>query len=97
MGRPRCTVMVLGMTTSVSTRAPGQLPAGAGPLPPRPENSGWGGMSTLLSATMPAVATAASAGRKFIRATVSWPSNTCTPVSRTVCQPSFSATRSYTA
>lgn len=89
--------MVLGTTTSVSTRPRGQSPAGAGPLPPRPENSGWGGMVTLFSAVIPAEATAASAGSNESRATVSCPSNTCTPLTRTVCQPSFSATRSYTA
>lgn len=93
-GRPRCTVILRGTTTSLST-LPGRRSSGAGPLPPSPANSTWGGMVTVWGA-------ASRAGRAFpspppgknsSRATVCWPSNTCTPSKIWLCQPLASARR----
>ena len=96
-GRPRWTVMVLGITTSSSTCGTAHSYTGAGPLPPAPAYSGWGGISTCDPASSRAVCSTGSAGSKASRATVCCPSNTCTPRISTGCQPSFSASRVYTA
>ncbi|WP_417064938.1 hypothetical protein [Gemmiger sp.] len=93
-GFPRCTVIFFGTTTRART-SPGKSSSGAGPLPPSPANSVWGGMVTTSGSVSPPAARAALGmpplGKSDSRATVCWPSKTCTPFSTTVCQPSSTA------
>ena len=96
-GRPRWTVMVLGMTTAVSTRGAGCAP-GVGPLPPPPAKRGWVGMTTGSSGgTAPSGAARATSGIISSRARVTCPAKICAPLIWTVRQPAFSAVMSQTA